>query len=55
MSNEAKIRLLRSKSHAYWIGLSQAIANGDHAAADKWEKGYRAIQGEIEELKRTVR
>jgi hypothetical protein len=38
MSNEAKIRLLTSKSHAYWIGLSRAIANGDHEAADKWEK-----------------
>jgi hypothetical protein len=55
MSNEAKIRLLRSKSHAYRLGLSQAIASGDQEAADKWEQGYLAIQGEIEELRKRVR
>ena len=51
MCNEAKIRLLVSKSRAYKDGFSKALAKGDADAAEKWKEGYQSIKDRITELK----
>ncbi|MGE4353377.1 MAG: hypothetical protein AB7D36_04765 [Oscillospiraceae bacterium] len=51
MRNEAKVRLLLSKSQAYRAGYSKAVAKGDTDAAEKWKEGYQSIKDKISELK----